>query len=82
MADSLSVYDRRVFWYYAIASYQNFFQHQKIQSIQLGQELPEPEAFPEDPQDVEELLHHVHRLAETFAKTTNKNQSFQLKRVN
>jgi hypothetical protein len=59
-----------LFWYIAVTCYQNFFQYQKIQSIQRGQKLPEPEAFFEDPPDVEELLRHVHRLAETFAKTT------------
>jgi len=41
--------------------------------------LPEPEAFPEDPQDVEELLRHVHRLAKTFANTPEKNNHFNSK---
>ena len=36
-------------WYNAVTSYQNFFQYQNIQSIERGQELPEPEAFLEDP---------------------------------
>ena len=63
-------------WYNAVTSYQNFFQYQNIQSIERGPELPELEAFPEDPQDVGELLRYVHRLAEIFANATKKNQSF------
>ena len=55
------------FWYTVVFSYQKFFQYQKIQSIQRGQELPEPEGFLKDLLDVEGLLHHVHihRLAKT-----------------
>jgi len=41
--------------------------------------LPEPEAFLEDPPDVEELLRHVHRLAETFANTPEKISHFNSK---
>jgi len=41
--------------------------------------LPELEAFPEDPQDVGELLRYVHRLAEIFANTTKKINHFNSK---